>query len=68
VPRDVSLVSRDDDPFLENFVPIVSRYHSDSGLFARKVSRLVLDLVRNGVPRQHDARLMPSFVRGETLV
>jgi LacI family transcriptional regulator len=67
VPRDVSLISRDDDPVLENLVPAVSRYHADPVLFARKISRLVVDLVRNGERRRHDSRLMPSFVRGETL-
>jgi len=67
VPQDVSLISRDDDPVLENLVPAVSRYHADSVLFARRISRLVVDLVRNGVRRRHDSRLMPSFVRGETL-
>ena len=67
LPRDVSLISRDDDPFLENLVPAVSRYHSDPALFARKISRLVVGLVRNGVQRRHDSRLMPSFIHGETL-
>lgn len=67
LPRDVSLISRDNDPLLEHLVPAVTRYHTDPILFARKVSRLVVDLVRNGVRRRHDSRLMPTLVRGETL-
>jgi DNA-binding LacI/PurR family transcriptional regulator len=67
VPKDVSLISRDDDPLLEHLVPAVTRYHTDPALFARKLSRLVVDLVRNGVRRHHDSRLMPTLVRGETL-
>ncbi|HEX5223245.1 MAG TPA: GntR family transcriptional regulator [Verrucomicrobiae bacterium] len=67
LPEDVSLMARDDDPLLENLVPAVTRYHTDPVLFARKVSRLVVDLVRNGARRRHDSRLMPSLVRGETL-
>lgn len=67
VPKDVSVIARDDDPFLENLVPALARYHSDPTLFARKISRLVVDLVRQGVQRQHDFRLMPVFVRGQTL-
>lgn len=67
IPRDVSLISRDADPILEHLVPAVARYQTDSALFARRISRLVVDLVRNGMRTQHDSRLMPSFVRGETL-
>jgi LacI family transcriptional regulator len=67
LPKDVSLISRDDDPLLENLVPAVTRYHTDPALFARRVSRLVVDLVQNGLRRRHDSRLMPSLVRGETL-
>ena len=37
LPQDVSLISRDDDPLLENLVPAVTRYHTDPILFARKV-------------------------------
>jgi len=67
VPADVSLISRDDDPLLEHLVPAVTRYHTDPALFARKVSRLVVDIVREGARRRHDSRLMPTLVRGETL-
>lgn len=67
VPQDLSLISRDDDPMLEYLVPSVTRYHVDAGLFARKISRLVVDLVRSGVASQRDARLVPKLLRGETL-
>lgn len=67
VPKDVSLISRDDDPLLEHLVPAVARYHTDPVLFARKISRLVVDLVRDGTRRRHASRLMPTLVRGETL-
>jgi LacI family transcriptional regulator len=67
VPQDVSLISRDDDPLLEHLVPSVTRYHTDPALFARKISRIVVDMVRNGVRRRHDSRLMPTLIRGETL-
>lgn len=67
LPRDISLIARDDDPCLEHLVPVVTRYHTDPVLFARKISRFVVDLVRNGVRRQHDSRLMPTLLRGETV-
>jgi DNA-binding LacI/PurR family transcriptional regulator len=66
LPRDVSLIARDDDPLLEHLVPVVSRYHVDPETFARKVSRKVLDLVQSGAQPPHDSRIMPSFIRGET--
>ncbi|HEY9175278.1 MAG TPA: substrate-binding domain-containing protein [Verrucomicrobiae bacterium] len=67
LPQDVSLLSRDDDPLLEHLVPVVSRYHVEPEAFARRVSRLVVDLARTGAQRQHDSRIIPSLIRGETL-
>lgn len=67
LPQDLSLISRDDDPLLEHLVPVVSRYHVDPEAFARKVSRKVLDLVQSGAQPPHDSRIMPSFIRGETV-
>lgn len=67
LPQDISLISRDDDPLLEYLVPVVTRYHADPAAFARKISRLVLDVVRSGVRRRGESRLMPTLVRGETL-
>jgi DNA-binding LacI/PurR family transcriptional regulator len=67
MPQDVSLMARDDDPLLEHLVPTVARYHTDPILFARKVSRLVVDLVRTGTRQRRDLRLTPALVRGETL-
>lgn len=67
IPQQVALVSRDNDPFLESLVPAVARYERNPTLFARKVLRLVLDLVREGVRPRHNYRLMPTLVPGETL-
>lgn len=67
VPRDVSLISRDDDPFLEHLVPVVTRYHADPVIFARRISRLVLDVVRARARPRGESRFMPALVPGETL-
>jgi DNA-binding LacI/PurR family transcriptional regulator len=67
IPQQVALISRDNDPFLESLVPAVARYERNPTLFARKVLRLVLDLVREGVRPRHNFRLMPTLVSGETL-
>ena len=67
VPRDVSVICRDNEPFLESLLPLPARYVLNATLFARKLSRLVVSLVTGGVahPRQH--RMLPNFVHGETL-
>jgi DNA-binding LacI/PurR family transcriptional regulator len=67
VPKEVSLISRDSDHFLEYVVPTVARYAADPILFARKVSRVVLRLVEGGDVLPRDYRVMPRFVPGETL-
>ena len=67
IPQAMSVISRDDDPLLENLVPAVTRYHVDAPLFARKISRLVVELVRGGGSRGHEVRLVPAMFRGETL-
>lgn len=67
IPETLSLISRDDDPLLEYLVPSIARYHVDAQLFARKISRLVVDLIQGGVARRQEVRLLPAFFPGETL-
>ncbi|OQB88456.1 MAG: DNA-binding transcriptional regulator FrlR [Verrucomicrobia bacterium ADurb.Bin118] len=67
IPEALSLISRDDDPLLEYLVPSIARYHVDAQLFARKISRLVVDLIQGGVTRRQEVRLLPAFFPGETL-
>lgn len=67
LPKDVALISRDDDSFLEFVLPTIARYSTDPRLFARKVSRTVLRLAQGGAVLPRDYRVMPQFVPGETL-
>jgi DNA-binding LacI/PurR family transcriptional regulator len=67
LPRDVALISRDDDSFLESIVPTVARYASSPTVFAHKISRIVLEIVRGAALSRADVRIMPSFVSGQTL-
>jgi DNA-binding LacI/PurR family transcriptional regulator len=67
IPADISVISRDADPALDNLVPTVARYQNDPAKFGRKAARIVHDIIRNG-PRQHlSERLMPAFIPGQTL-
>jgi DNA-binding LacI/PurR family transcriptional regulator len=67
VPGDVALISRDDDFFLDHAIPSVARYSSNPRAFAQKVSKLATDLAREGRLAPTDNRLMPRFVKGDTL-
>ncbi len=67
VPQDVSLISRDDESFLQHVVPTVARYFASPTRIANTVSRLVLELLRGGAIPARDHRLIPQFVPGESL-
>lgn len=67
LPQDLAVVSRDDDSFLESIVPTVARYSSSPTIFARKISRMVLEIVRGAALERADTRIMPTFVAGQTL-
>ncbi len=67
VPADASVVSRDDEQFLDHLVPSVARYVLGPMLFARRISSAVLEMVRTGVVKPSQHLLMPEFVRGHTL-
>lgn len=67
VPDDVSVACRDDEPFLEFVLPAPARYAVDAALFARKISRLVAGIVTGGPARPREHRMLPNFVRGETM-
>ena len=68
LPQDIAVISRDDDPFLEHLVPAVTRYSIDPAVFARKISRLVVEMARGGAVGASDHRVMPRFIPGQTLV
>lgn len=67
LPRDFAVVSRDDDAFLDHVVPRITRYAADPAKFARRLSRLVLELAQTGRTSTTPVRLMPDLKRGETV-
>lgn len=67
VPQDVALIARDNESFLDHVLPSVARYAVSPREVSHRVSRLVLDMVRRGIPRRRHYRLMPQFVTGESL-
>jgi LacI family transcriptional regulator len=67
LPGQVHLISRDDDSFLKYVVPTVARYRAPPGLFARKLSRIVVQLARGTNVAPRNTLLIPQLIRGETM-
>jgi DNA-binding LacI/PurR family transcriptional regulator len=67
VPGDVSVVCRDSEPYLESVIPIPARYTLNASLYARRITRVVTNLVTGCHARSNQLLIMPAFVRGETL-
>ncbi len=64
VPRDVSLISRDEEPFLSHLQPTPTRYSIPPAKFAaalhQAIKRVEADSERTGF----EVRIMPDFVQG----
>lgn len=67
IPQDLSLICRDDEPFLAHAIPMPARYTINAAVFARKISRLVLEMLTSGSIRPREHLMMPEFIAGETL-
>ncbi len=67
VPRDISVLSRDEDPFLSFLVPPPARYIIPPHVFARKLLRPVIELVETGAVLSPATSIMPEFIRGTSI-
>jgi DNA-binding LacI/PurR family transcriptional regulator len=67
LPRDVTLISRDDSPVLLHMYPAVARYAAKPAFHARKISKAVLSLVRGEVVAATEHKIIPQFIPGESL-
>lgn len=67
IPRDMAVVSRDDEAFLEHVTPGITRYSANPLQFARRVSAAARQLAETGSLPPRAIRLMPKLVRGETV-
>ena len=64
VPRDISLISRDDDPFLASLAPAPARYVVEPHTFARKILGSLLHVLNHGQSGRSSAPLLPKYVPG----
>jgi LacI family transcriptional regulator len=67
IPRDLSVICREDDPFLGYFVPAVARYSSDASAIARKLAVMLARLAHHESLKVRHDRLMPRFVAGQSI-
>lgn len=67
VPQDVSVLSRDDELFLSYVLPTPARYVTDPHMLANSLLRPVLDQLEGGVISHRAVRIIPDFVRGDSL-
>ncbi len=67
VPEDVSVLVRDHEPFLDCSVPELSRYSCDWVRYGRLAAHLLADVVASGSGKRSRRKLLPTFIRGETL-
>jgi DNA-binding LacI/PurR family transcriptional regulator len=67
VPRDVSLICRDDDPFFEFIHPRPTCYRGTWELMLKAVFVQVRNIVAGKADKVRHVRLFPTFVKGASL-
>jgi LacI family transcriptional regulator len=67
VPQDVSILSRDEDPFLPFVLPDPARYSASPHVMAKNLLRPVMELLEGGIIIHGSILIMPAFQRGESL-
>ena len=69
IPRDVSIVVRDHEPFLSRSVPEFTRYTFDWQRFGRYVAKILCDNIKGSVRKSTTHRkLLPVLIPGQTFV
>jgi LacI family transcriptional regulator len=67
IPQDVSVLSRDEDPFLSFLLPLPARYTIPAHVFARRLLRPVLEFIETGSVSTRSVSIMPQFIRGDSI-
>ena len=67
VPEDVSLISRDDDPYLAYLDPEPARYIYDGTGLARKIMLQIRSILEGGIATMDPVRLAARFIAGASL-
>jgi DNA-binding LacI/PurR family transcriptional regulator len=67
IPRDVAVISRVADSYMDFMVPTVARYRLDTARFSRESANLILRVAKQGAGQGGSVKIMPEFVPGESL-
>jgi DNA-binding LacI/PurR family transcriptional regulator len=67
VPRDVSLISRDDDDFFAHVTPSVARYVWNHDLYTKQVAEALIQLARSGPLPARETLFYPRLQKGDSL-
>jgi LacI family transcriptional regulator len=67
LPKDVALISRDHEPYLERVLPSVARYIISPSAMANMMAKAVLKALQGRMPTPADGHIMPEFTQGDTL-
>jgi LacI family transcriptional regulator len=66
-PDDMSLISRDEETFLDYVRPSITRYRCDLLVYARRLAREVIHLATTRTPEPRQIRIAATFQSGDTL-
>lgn len=67
IPREISVISRDEGSFLDFMMPQCARYVARPQVMARHLLRPVLQILETGVTDGQGRYMMPEFIRGESI-
>lgn len=67
VPTDASIISGQEDEFLQFALPKFARYRSDGMKLGRKAATMLLNLIRHGRGSRRTISILPEFIPGGTL-
>jgi DNA-binding LacI/PurR family transcriptional regulator len=67
LPGQISMISRDDDPFLAFMAPVPARYVARPHAMAKSLLQPVLELLAGKPVTRRAGLIMPEFIRGESI-
>jgi DNA-binding LacI/PurR family transcriptional regulator len=67
VPRDFSMISEDEGPFLAHLYPEPARYVGNAAKFAMTINRVIKQTLTGHIPGGLKVRIMPDFIPGASV-
>ena len=68
IPQDISLLCRDDEPYLQSMLPEPARYSKNPHTYAKLLLAHMLKLSSDELGAHHDVYVIPEFVAGASLL